>query len=203
MHFLKENKRLFFAALLIPPFLFYWDELVMTWLREFHRLHSGIAAVLQSADRVMYFAAHGTTMIAGAALLYLYSRYSNRRYYDLSGTLLIGLVSSGIFVQVVKHAIGRARPRISDSLLIIGPSLRGSYDSFPSGHTAMAFCLAYILSRHYPAFRILFYLFAVCEGMARIDGTSHFPSDVIAGAIVGVAIAKIVKSKLPAAQQGA
>jgi membrane-associated phospholipid phosphatase len=193
---LKENRGLIAAVVFVPVFMFYLDEAVMKWIREFHLVHPDIGRFLQSADIGMYFAAHGTTMIAGAVIIYLFGRYINGKLGDMPKSILAGLVASGISVQIIKHLIGRARPRVSDSLLIIGPTLRGSYDSFPSGHTAMAFCLAHILSNNYPAFRILFYIFAVCEGLARIDGTSHFPSDVLAGAIVGIIIAKIAESKI-------
>ena len=123
----------------------------------------------------MYFGAHGTTMIVGAILVCLYGRYADQKFRDIGKALFIGLVVSGISVQIMKHIIGRARPRVSDILVIIGPSLQGGYDSFPSGHSAMAFCLAAILSRYYPRYWIPFYIFAVLEGLARVDGTSHFP----------------------------
>ena len=176
--------------------MFYLDEAALRWIREFHLVHPDIGGLLQSADRMMYFAAHGTTMIAGAAIFYLFGRYINRQFGDMATSLLIGLAASGISVQIIKHIIGRARPRVSDSLVIIGPSLHGGYDSFPSGHTAMAFCLAFTLSRYFPAYRILFYMFAIFEGLARIDGTSHFPSDVLAGAILGMAVASLVEVKM-------
>jgi membrane-associated phospholipid phosphatase len=61
----------------------------------------------------------------------------------------------------------------------------------------MAFCMAAILSRYYPRYWILFYFFAAVEGVARIDGTSHFPADVMAGAIVGIVIANVLEMKMP------
>jgi undecaprenyl-diphosphatase len=197
MRFLRENKALLLLAVPLPFFLYYGDEVVLSWVRAFHKTRPDIGQVLQSADHIMYIAAHGATLIIGALLLYLIGKYVNRKFYNVGMSLLIGLVTSGIVVQIVKHLIGRARPRITDSLVIIGPTFRGSYDSFPSGHTAMAFCLACILSHYFPAYRIPFYLFAILEGLARIDGTSHFPSDVLAGAIVGIVIAKVLELKMP------
>jgi membrane-associated phospholipid phosphatase len=61
----------------------------------------------------------------------------------------------------------------------------------------MAFCLAAILSRYYPSYWIPFYFFAVVEGLSRIDGASHFPADVMAGAIVGIVVAKVLEMKMP------
>jgi len=202
MHFLRDNRRLLYLAAPMLLFLYYGDEVVLSWVRAFHKSHPDIGQLLQSADRIMFFAAHGTTLIVGAFLLYLTGRYINRKFHNIGMSLLIGLVTSGIAVQIVKHLIGRARPRVTDSLVIIGPTIRGSYDSFPSGHSAMAFCLACILSRYFPAYRILFYLFAILEGLARIDGTSHFPSDVLAGAIVGILVARVLEMKMPEPARG-
>jgi undecaprenyl-diphosphatase len=196
MRFSKKTNILIFVAVLVPLALIYADEPVLTWIREFHKVNPDIDRLLRAADKVMYYAAHGTTMIVGAILVYLYGRYVNQRFRDIGKSLFIGLAASGISVQIIKHLIGRARPRVSDSLIIIGPSLRGGYDSFPSGHSAMAFCLAAILSRYYPRYWIPFYIFAVLEGLARIDGTSHFPADVLAGAFLGIVVAKLVEKKI-------
>ena len=196
MCFSKKTKIFLAIAVLLPFVLFYADEPVLTWIRRFHNDNPDIHRLLRAADKVMYYAAHGTTMIVGAIMVYLYGRFADQRFRDIGKSLITGLAASGISVQIIKHIIGRARPRVSDSLVIIGPSLRGGYDSFPSGHSAMAFCLAAILSRHYPRYWIPFYMFAVLEGLARIDGTSHFPADVLAGAIVGTVVAKLVEMKL-------
>ncbi|HMK56841.1 MAG TPA: phosphatase PAP2 family protein [Dissulfurispiraceae bacterium] len=193
---MKRNELIVSLAALVPLSLIYIDEPVLTWVRTFHGANPDVSQFLRLFDKIMYYAAHGTTMIVGAFLYLLYGRYVNRELQDSGKSLLIGLVASGLSVQLLKHLIGRARPRITDSLVIIGPSLKGSYDSFPSGHSAMAFCLAAVLTQHYPKYWILFYLFAVFEGLARIDGTSHFPGDVLAGAVLGTLIARLVETGL-------
>lgn len=110
--------------------------------------------------------------------------------------MFIGFISSGILVQVLKHLIGRARPRITEDLLFVGPSLKGGYDSFPSGHTTVAFCLAYILSQHFPKHRFLFYIFGFMVGFERVEDLSHFSSDVLAGAIVGIIVGRLLSVRI-------
>ena len=61
--------------------------------------------------------------------------------------------------------------------------------SFPSGHTAMAFAMAFCLAQFYPRGRWVFAGIAVMVGAQRIVGQAHYISDVLAGACVGVAIA--------------
>jgi membrane-associated phospholipid phosphatase len=79
-----------------------------------------------------------------------------------------------------------------DEFLFIGPTFEDVYHSFPSGHTAVAFCFAYILARHFPKHEILFFIYAVIVAWERVEDKSHFPSDVLAGAFVGLIIGKIL-----------
>jgi undecaprenyl-diphosphatase len=119
-------------------------------------------------------------------------RYLYRPLYLPGKVFLFTLSASGLTVQIIKHLAGRARPRISDTFFAIGPSLRGDYDSFPSGHTALAFSIAFILSSYYRRFSVVFYFFAILAGFDRVKDGSHFPSDVIAGAFIGLATAKFL-----------
>ena len=70
--------------------------------------------------------------------------------------------------------------------------LRG-HGSFPSGHTIAAFSVATVISRRYPKQRWLPYVaygLAGVVGFARVSLSSHFPSDVFAGAALGYTISR-------------
>lgn len=62
----------------------------------------------------------------------------------------------------------------------------GSY-SFPSGHTSSAFTLATSMSLAFPSWYVIApaYMYACAAGYSRMHLGVHYPSDVIAGAIVG------------------
>ena len=79
--------------------------------------------------------------------------------------------------------------------MIIGPSLKGGYDSFPSGHSAVVFCFAFILAKQFPRYKIEFYCIAAIIGVMRVVDLSHFPSDVAAGAVFGVLVGKVLSEK--------
>lgn len=64
--------------------------------------------------------------------------------------------------------------------------------SFPSGHTLHAFAFAMLLSAFHPALAPLLWGFAVLVGLARIVLGLHFPSDVIFGALIGLATGSLV-----------
>lgn len=184
MRFLKD-KRLLFAVLLLPIVFLAIDGPVRVWQKDLLP-YMNFHPFLQAFDPFINTLAHGLTLIIIAIAILVAGWYTKRaRLYETGRSLVIGFIVAGISGQVIKHLIGRARPRITDTLLLIGPTLKKGYDSFPSGHTTMAFCFAAILSDHLPKYRALFYLFAVIVGVERIEDGAHFPSDALAGAILG------------------
>lgn len=97
---------------------------------------------------------------------------------------------SGIASQVLKHIAGRARPKYLD---MVGPfhfdlfSLNASYASFPSGHTITAFACASAMALFLPRWRWPLLALAALVALSRLAVGAHYPSDVLAGAIIGVA----------------
>ncbi len=192
MQFLRNNKQMVCALFFFPVFFLYLDRVVILWMKDLHMDNTSFYASLHSLDPFMNFISHGATLIAAAFILYLAGRFFRPGLYDAGKSLFFGLVSAGISAQVLKHLIGRARPRVTDGSIFIGPSIKSGYDSFPSGHTTLAFCLAYILSQYFPRYRAPLYLFAVVASLERIEDLAHFPSDVLAGAIVGLVVGKVL-----------
>ncbi len=189
MRFLKENRGLLLTVCLLGP-AFYVDKAVMTWVQA-HRAFQD-EAWYQPIDHLVKIASHGTTLILLSLLVFLGTRSSRVTLSNAAKTLFIGLISSGIAVQAFKHVLGRARPRVTYETLFIGPSMSFDYDSFPSGHTTLVFCLAYILSRIYPRYTVPFYLYALLAAADRVVGLSHFPSDLVAGVILGTVAGQLV-----------
>ncbi len=106
------------------------------------------------------------------------------------------LKSKGIFMveafcvnafttTAMKLAFKRDRPFVTYPFLD-KQAEAGSY-SFPSGHTSSAFALATSLSLAYPKWYVVApsYVYACAAGYSRMHLGVHYPSDVLAGAIVG------------------
>lgn len=86
---------------------------------------------------------------------------------------------------IVKHSIKRPRPFDKNKtivFLVIPPDKF----SFPSGHTAGAFLVATILSVFFLKLSMVFFLWATLVGISRIVLGVHYPTDVAAGALLGV-----------------
>jgi membrane-associated phospholipid phosphatase len=196
MRFLKENRTLLFVFLVLPLFFFYLDGALMSQLKAVNENSPHFRFVFESIDPVMSFLSHGLTLLVAACVIYAIGRYYSERLRALGISLVLGFAASGVSAQVIKHLIGRARPRVTDQFVVVGPTFQSGYDSFPSGHSAVAFCFSYILSRYFPRYRFFFYLFAVATAFVRVEKTSHFASDVIAGALVGIIAAKLLLNAL-------
>lgn len=99
------------------------------------------------------------------------------------GFLLPMLLSAGM-AHGLKWLIGRARPLAEEGPLAFDFFTRDT--SFPSGHTAGAVSAAVLLGIYFPRARWVFYFFAACTAFKRILDRWHYPSDVFAGAVVGL-----------------
>ena len=110
---------------------------------------------------------------------------------------LIALLAATAVTQLLKHLIGRPRPRFAHAdEFTLGPSLVSGLDSFPSGHTLNAFGAATVLAWFMPRLRAPVFLIAGLVGLSRVLRGSHFPTDVFGGAVLGVLIGSLAATGL-------
>ena len=97
--------------------------------------------------------------------------------------LVLGLLCTNV---VLKHLVARPRPWLDVAGLI---PLIAEHDpnSFPSGHTTAAFAAGMVWAGALPWNRVrpLAVVLAVFMGLSRLYVGVHYPTDVIAGALVG------------------
>ena len=94
-----------------------------------------------------------------------------------------------VVTNILKTLISRPRPFSTYSF--IQKLSDGGSGSFPSGHTSDVFSIAMIISLLFPKPVIVLplFLWATLVGYSRMDLGVHYPSDVAAGAIIGIASA--------------
>lgn len=89
------------------------------------------------------------------------------------------------FYKILKNAIRRERP--CNILGGVECKIQSSDRfSFPSGHTAGAFIMATMACYFFPVFAPLMFLWALAIGFSRIFLGVHYPTDILAGSLLGV-----------------
>ncbi len=115
----------------------------------------------------------------------------------LKNTLYVGVSIgvSGVLTYGLKHTIKRPRPYVVYDDIVNRSVLYGTDPqlSFPSGHTSLAFATATSLTMAYPKWYVAApsYLWACYVGYSRVNLGVHYPSDVLAGAILGAGSAYV------------
>lgn len=106
-------------------------------------------------------------------------------------------VALSVFVgEILKFLIGRGRPFVggkADPFNFIPFEGSGAYASLPSGHAITAFALAFAVSALWPRLRVFMFTYAIVILLTRLVLLAHHPSDVTAGALVGIVGAMAVR----------
>jgi hypothetical protein len=121
------------------------------------------------------------THFAVAGAMY-FSGLAGKDYqtYENAKTLLSALALNGIVTSTLKVAARTEAPN-------------GNENVWPSGHTSSSFTMAAVLWRQYgPQIGLPAMAFAGYVGYERIDAGNHDFSDVISGALIGIAIGSVI-----------
>ena len=86
--------------------------------------------------------------------------------------------------KMVKRSTVRARPYETNPLVLARASVLDRF-SFPSGHTLHAIAFSLVACFHYPGLWVLLWAFTVLTALSRVALGLHYPSDVIAGGVLG------------------
>jgi membrane-associated phospholipid phosphatase len=119
------------------------------------------------------------------------SRTARQGGQMLSSVLLATVLKNGL-----KRAVARSRPGLLFERGMYDVELGGptekEWSSFPSGHAAASAAMAQACTRCWPEARVPAYLGAAVLGLSRVPLGKHYPTDVLAGVLVGLAAATLV-----------
>jgi membrane-associated phospholipid phosphatase len=101
--------------------------------------------------------------------------------------LLSAVVGTGLIGMVLKRLFGRVRPSRDGAGRFLGPNFghANHRESFPSNHTATSLALSTVLARYYPSAAVTFWALAATTALLRYVQDAHWPSDIVAGVLLG------------------
>ena len=143
-------------------------------------------------DPVFVALTHAGSYGAVWVALALVAAWRSRRLQVLVLVVLADLAAEGI-ADVLKAAIPRRRPPLvypRPKPLVHDPHSH----AFPSGHSTTSFACATMLALSYPRLAPAFYVLAAAIAYSRVYVGVHWPGDVVAGALLGIAIALLLRA---------
>jgi membrane-associated phospholipid phosphatase len=162
-------------AVLLPISLALSAVIISHWDHRLAKQWEGVLGGQETLSNVGVY-----TLIGASAGLGLLFPGEGRNGYDEIWTVGEAFLASYLTTSLLKLSVKRLRP------------IHGE-QSFPSGHTSMAFTGATLIERNsglwlgVPAYGL-----AAFTGFERVESGRHFPSDVLAGAAIGTLMAGIV-----------
>lgn len=149
--------------------------------RGCHRLNLRrfFVAVSRLGDGIAWYALMASLAVAGG-------RAGAAAALQMAVAGLAGVV----LYRFLKTRLVRERPFVSHAGILAGTAPLDRY-SFPSGHTLHAACFTGLALTHFPGLAAVLLPFAVLVAASRVVLGLHYPTDVIAGAVLGALLAAL------------
>lgn len=110
------------------------------------------------------------------------------------GVIALWMAGCGLACTVIYKALkqGTKRPRpcaVQASMTLTVSPL--DVFSFPSGHTLHAVAFSSVATAFFPMVGLVLWPFTILVAMSRLVLGMHYPSDVVAGALIGAGVAQV------------
>jgi undecaprenyl-diphosphatase len=161
------------------------------------RLQRWDARVCQRSNRWLYFrpllqCARAVSWLGNGIFWYaltlaLLARAPRENALPVLHMLFVGVVCTAAY-RMLKRGTLRPRPYQSLAGVAAGTAPLDAY-SFPSGHTLHAVAFTLVALAYWPWLASLLVPFTLLTAGARVVLGLHYPSDVLAGALIGASVA--------------
>ncbi len=160
-----------------------------TWLDTYKQRDANVMQWIQNGFRTKWLDRWmpSLTQIGGTASVCAATILLSLITHD-HGFAIAVLLISHIIVHVLKKTLARMRPYEACSEMIELRSEKMHDHSFPSGHTAATWTMCTQVMLAFPALAPVMFPIALFVGWSRMYLGLHYPSDVLAGMIVGSSV---------------
>ena len=184
-------------------FIFFLDQPFTMFLFSYRK-----SIVIQGFDYIREGLTFYTLQIYLVFLVISVILFKKKHIFNFSFLLITDIICQ-LLTRLLKHSFGRSRPFSLiendeyDFYWINHPNC-GSlsetsyaydffdgvycYDSFPSGHTSSAFCMAFSIGLLYPSLRPILLFYACSVAIGRVMTTIHYFSDIVFGAYLAFVV---------------
>ena len=195
------------AGIGITAILIHFDPKIDDWARVQKQKHYWVSKTSPVITR--FGGDWGVYSVLAAGVLSAAAR--NEKGVQTSLLATQAMITSGVWVNIIKIFTGRERPIAAYTFSKVGGGMWygplakydqdavkkpvSAYDAFPSGHTATAFSIATVIAEQYKdikAVPIICYSAASLVGISRLIEHQHWASDVFVGGIMGYLCGKQV-----------
>jgi membrane-associated phospholipid phosphatase len=123
-------------------------------------------------------ATHVGSSESGLVITALLLAFGNEKARDTGKLAFVSLTGASFATSGLKFAVNRSRP---------DEAVHDRFNSsFPSGHATGAFAMASVVGAKYSSLRFPAYMLASTIALSRVYLGRHYPSDVLAGAGIGL-----------------
>lgn len=103
--------------------------------------------------------------------------------------IFVSVLCANLVTEALKYSIGRGRPFVggkANAFNFMPFAGSEAYFSLPSAHAVTAFALAFAVGAVWPRTRLIMFAYALLIAVTRLVLLAHHPSDVVAGAVIGI-----------------
>lgn len=140
---------------------------------------------------IVFFAKYFPYVVAGLFAVFAITRSQARKERVL--LFCEGAVAafiSRVAVEAIRLFVHRPRPFVADSSIV--PLFSETSFSFPSGHASFFFALSTVVYLYNKRLGLWFYAASATIGLARVAAGVHYPTDILGGAVLGIAVGWLI-----------
>lgn len=137
-------------------------------------------------DKLAIFFADYLQYIIAIILLAFILKNFKKNLEMLVSVISAVFLSRIVIVETLRHFFSRLRPFVEYQVNLLLKNQPAGEPSFPSGHASFFFALATAVYFYNKKLGIFLFISAFLISISRVFGGIHWPSDIIAGALIGI-----------------